>query len=164
MPDTSFFATQVEQTQTGHPWYGPPITQVVEGLTAPQAAARPIPGAHSIWEIVLHMTGWVREVRRRLEQGKPRMPDDGDWPDSPQATEGNWWQSLDELQTAHAELREALQQFPETKLTDNVGTAQDQSLGSGVSYMVMLQGLLQHDAYHLGQVALLKRALERGGK
>jgi uncharacterized damage-inducible protein DinB len=160
MPDTAFYATLVEQTQAGKPWYGPAITQVVEGLTVQQAAARPIPGAHSIWEIVLHMTGWVREVRRRLDQGHPRMPDDGDWPEAPHPSEGNWWQSLDELQSAHAELREALQKFPESKLSENVGTASDQSLGSGVSYAVMLQGLLQHDAYHLGQVALLKRALE----
>ena len=166
MPDTTFYATLVEQTQSGDPWYGPAITLVVQGLTAQQASAHPIPTAHSIWEITLHMTSWVREVRRRLEQGNPRMPQDGDWPSIPEPTEGNWWQALDEMEAAHNELREALQRFPEAKLNEVIGTDRDAPLGSGVSYAAMMQGLLQHDAYHLGQVALLKKALaaEESGK
>ena len=105
------------------------------------------------------MTAWVREVRRRLERGNPQMPEDGDWPLPPKPTEGNWWQSLDELAGAHAELRDAVHHFPEQKLDEPVSVARDAPLGSGVSFQAMLQGLLQHDAYHLGQVALLKRAL-----
>ncbi|HEU5170363.1 MAG TPA: hypothetical protein VFU46_07490 [Gemmatimonadales bacterium] len=70
--------------------------------------ARPIPGAHTIWELVLHVTGWRREVARRLD--------------------------------------------------DVVGAARDAPTGSGVSCYVMLHGLAQHDAYHLGQISLLKRA------
>ena len=161
MSETSFYATQIQATQSGDPWYGPPITQVVEGLTSQQAAARPIPNAHSIWEIILHMTSWVREVKRRLEQGNPHEPDDGDWPPVPDPTEGNWWQALDELETAHAELREQLFRTPEKKLEDMVGPVRDPAQGTGVSYAAMLQGLLQHDAYHLGQVALLKKAIEK---
>jgi len=159
MTQTEFLSTQIENTQGGDPWYGPPIARVVEGLSAREAAAHPIPGAHSIWEIILHMTAWVREVRRRLERGDARMPEDGDWPALPEPTEGNWWQSLDELAGAHGELREAVHAFPEQKLDQPVGPARDAPLGTGVSYQAMLQGLLQHDAYHLGQVALLKRAL-----
>jgi len=161
MSETSFYATQIQATQSGDPWYGPPITQVVEGLTSQQAAARPIPNAHSIWEIILHMTSWVREVRRRLEQGNPHEPDDGDWPPVPDPTEGNWWQAMDELETAHADLREQLFRTPEKKLDDMVGPVRDPAQGTGVSYAAMLQGLLQHDAYHLGQVALLKKAVEK---
>jgi uncharacterized damage-inducible protein DinB len=161
--DPSFYATQLEQTQSGNPWYGPPIAQVVQGLTVEQAAAHPVPGAHSVWEIVLHMTSWVNEVRRRIAEGNPRTPDDGDWPEPPDPTEGNWWQSLDQLEAAHAELREALLKFPESRMAEMVGPTRDAPLGTGVSYAAMIQGLLQHDAYHLGQIALLKRALEKGG-
>jgi uncharacterized damage-inducible protein DinB len=159
MRNSDFFSSQIDDTQAGDPWYGPPIARVVEGLSAQEAAARPVPGAHSIWEIILHMTAWVREVRRRLARGNPQVPEDGDWPSPPQPTEGNWWQSLDELAGAHAELRDAVHGFPEQKLAEPVGTARDAPLGTGVSFQAMLQGLLQHDAYHLGQVALLKKAL-----
>jgi len=161
MSETRFYAAQIENTQSGDPWYGPPITKVVEGLTSQQAAARPIANAHSIWEIILHMTSWVREVRRRLEQGNPHEPDDGDWPEVPEPTEGNWWQALDELETAHGDLREQLLRTPETKMETMVGPVRDPAAGTGVSYAAMMQGLLQHDAYHLGQVALLKKAVER---
>jgi len=160
--DPKFYAGLLEQTQSGDPWYGPPIARVVQGLTAGQAAARPIAGAHSVWEIILHMTSWVREVRRRVAEGNSREPDDGDWPELPEPTEGNWWQSLDELEAAHAELREALLKLPDSRMGEMVGTARDAPLGTGVSYAGMIQGLLQHDAYHLGQIALLKRALEGG--
>ncbi|HEV7838068.1 MAG TPA: hypothetical protein VGO75_08390, partial [Gemmatimonadaceae bacterium] len=43
----------------GAPWHGSSITQVLEGIDAKVAASRPIPHAHTIWEIVLHMTGWT---------------------------------------------------------------------------------------------------------
>jgi hypothetical protein len=64
------------------------------------------------------------------------------------------------LESAHADLREQLFRTPEKKLDDMVGPVRDPAQGTGVSYAAMLQGLLQHDAYHLGQVALLKKAVE----
>jgi hypothetical protein len=58
------FLDQSRRILDGDPWYGAAIMEVLEGITHQQAAARPIPGAHNIWELVLHMTGWVREVTR----------------------------------------------------------------------------------------------------
>ena len=57
----------VERVVEGDPWHGPNVVALLDGVSARDAAAEVVPGAHSIWQLVLHMTGWTREVRARLE-------------------------------------------------------------------------------------------------
>ena len=57
---------ELERDHTGDTWHGSPVTHVLRGVTAAQASARPIPHGHTIWELVLHMTAWKNEVRRRI--------------------------------------------------------------------------------------------------
>jgi uncharacterized damage-inducible protein DinB len=136
---------------------------VLADVTAAEAAARPLPGAHTIWEIVLHMTGWMREVARRVRGGEPALPAQGDWPPAPAPDEEAWRQAREDLAAAHRELLAALEGFPERRLDEPVGGAErDLPLGTGVPFHVMLFGLAQHDAYHTGQIALLKRGLRPG--
>jgi uncharacterized damage-inducible protein DinB len=150
---------QFARISSGDPWYGPSISAVLSGVTAAQAASRVTPEAHSIWELVLHMTAWVREVRRRLAEGDWGMPAEGDWPAVPEVNEANWQRSVAALAGAHDDLRAALAVFPDDRLDTPLGGSRDPAMGSGQTYAEMLYGLLQHDAYHLGQVSLLKRSL-----
>ena len=161
MPRLPDLIDQFGRLRSGDPWYGPPIAEVLKGITARQAASRPISRAHSIWEIVLHMTAWVNEVRRRLETGIWRMPVEGDWPEVPAATGKAWAQAVSALLSAHDELIRLLQAIEETRLDETLGRERNAPLGTGVSYGATLHGLLQHDAYHLGQIALLKKAGRR---
>lgn len=149
----------IREAISGQPWHGPSLAAVSEGLDADIAAARPIEAAHSIWEIVLHLTGWTREVVRRLEGGKPGQPATGDWPETHGAS---WNDARDDLFSAHDELLAALTRFPESRLSDIVGGVRDAPLGTGVTYRDMILGALQHDAYHGAQIALLRKA-GRGG-
>ncbi len=146
----------------GDAWHGPALLELVRDVDAAAAAAHPVAGLHSIWEIVLHLTGWVREVVRRLEGGRPQLPAVGDWPavDAPEAA--RWEAAKADLATAHDELRRAFAAFPEDRLDERVGAARDATLGTGLTHAEMLSGLLQHDAYHGGQIALLKKALAAG--
>ena len=57
---------QIERAMTGPMWHGPALAQVLETVTCEQAAARPIPGAHSIWEVVVHVTAWAEIARQRI--------------------------------------------------------------------------------------------------
>ncbi len=147
--------------QDGDPWYGPSIARTLAGVTARQAVTHPVEGGHSIWEIVLHLQSWVAEVSRRVESGVAREPEAGDWPEVPQATEANWRAAQAALAAAHAALAERLRALPEQRLDSIVGEARDPALGTGVTYQVMLHGMLQHDVYHLGQIALLRKALSQ---
>ena len=148
---------ELRRAWDGDPWHGDPVRRVLHGITAEQAAARPLPRAHGVWQIVLHMTAWTREVTRRLRDRVAREPEDGDWP-APGTGEGEWNAALDRLADAHAALLDAVAAFPADELDHTVGDERDRPLGAGVSYTVMLHGLAQHHAYHAGQIALLRKS------
>jgi uncharacterized damage-inducible protein DinB len=159
MNEAITLADQAARIRAGDPWYGDPITRVLEGVSARDAAAHPIPGAHSIWELALHLTTWVKEVQRRMESGIWREPEEGDWPEPPDPTEPNWQAALQRLSAAHTSLEATVRQLSAAQLDEQIGTERNRSLGTGVTRRETIHGILQHDAYHLGQIALLKRAL-----
>lgn len=154
-------AGQVLLAHEGLAWHGPALAENLAQLTAADAAAHPVPGAHSIWEIVLHTTAWAGEVRRRLEGGDPALPAEGDWPAVTDASERGWTLARERLRAAHDSLADAVRRMPESRWSHRVGVERDAPLGTGVTYAAMVAGLLQHDAYHGGQIGLLRRALGR---
>ncbi len=161
MSRTGEIIDQLARIQDGDPWYGDSIARVLEGLTHEEAAAHPIGGAHSIWELVLHLRSWIDEVARRLDTGVAQEPPAGDWPEVPAPTAAHWRATQAALAQAHADLRERLRGLPEGQLDKIVGDVRNPALGTGVTYLVMLHGLLQHDTYHLGQIGLLRKALRQ---
>jgi hypothetical protein len=152
-------ADQIMLAHRGPAWHGAALAENLAGLTAAEAAAYPVPGAHSAWEIVLHLTAWTAEVRRRLEGGAPELPEEGDWPEVGDTSEWAWAIALEQLGAAHAALADVVRGFPAARWTELVGTESNGPLGTGVSFAAMAAGLLQHDGYHGGQIALLRRAL-----
>lgn len=106
---------------------------------------------------MLHLTGWTREVASRLEGKEPKPPALGDWPEMGTVDDARWDAARADLFSAHGELVAALGRFPASRLKDNVGGERDAPLGTGVSYREMILGALQHDAYHAGQISLLKK-------
>jgi hypothetical protein len=178
MKEVRRVAELIASVDHGDPWHGSSTRGVLEGVTARDAAERPIPNAHTIWEIVLHMTAWTREVRRRAIGGAPGMPEEGDWPEAPGTSgpagsdgaaqrqgptpvpnEGAWASCIADLAAAHAALVAALEGFPGAKLDETVGLRRDLATGTGTTYGAMLYGIALHDAYHSGQIALLKKAI-----
>lgn len=148
----------------GDPWHGSPTSRIVEGISAREAAERPVSGAASIWEIVLHMTAWIREVHRRLLGGQPAEPDGGDWPHLSSTTEAAWQDCLSSLTSAHDTLLTDLEELPEEKLWRTVGSSdRSRELGTGLSYYAMLHGLVQHNVYHSAQIGMLRRLLRTSG-
>ncbi len=148
---------ELQRALYGETWHGPSLTDALTDVTAAQAAAKPLPSAHSIWEIVLHLTFWAETVGRRLDSAAPVTVAEGsaDWPGigstAGDATEDAWHQAVSRLEDAHRELSRQLAALPEAKLAEAVP-------GKGYDAYVMLHGLAQHDAYHAGQIALLKKA------
>ncbi len=151
---------QLEREYDGDPWHGSPLTSILEGVTAEKAAAKPAAGAHSIWELVLHMTAWKGEVRRRLSGAPASDPEEGDWPAAGPQTPARWSDALARLKAAHDALIAAIRQLPENGLFESTNDPRNRPLGTGVSYYVLLHGIVQHDVYHSGQIAILKKALE----
>lgn len=156
---------ELRHAHDGEPWHGPSRAAVLADVGAAEAAWRPPGGGHSIWELVLHMAGWTDEVVRRLRGGTPGLPEAGDFPPVPAAiTEESWDAARRALDAAHARLVDAVRAFPPERLAEPVGDTRDAPLGTGVTYGMMLRGVLQHDAYHSGQAAVLKRIARAAGR
>ena len=152
-------ARRILETIEGDAWHGPSLRELLADVTPDEAVAHPIPGTHSIIEIVSHVTSWIEEVTARALGKSPSPPASGDWPQqSGGHDQALWPAALVRLREAQSLCEEALAAFPVTRLEELVGVARAQSLGTGVSFEAMFAGLAQHNSYHSGQVALLKRA------
>jgi hypothetical protein len=103
--------SNLKRALEGDAWHGPSLEDALAGVDAARAAAHPIANAHSIWEIVLHVSGWTREVAKRLRGGEPTTPAAGDWPSPGLLDEEAWSKALAELRSVHEELVSALLAF-----------------------------------------------------
>jgi uncharacterized damage-inducible protein DinB len=162
--DVAFLCDQLLQGYSGDPWHGPSTVALLAGLTAEEAAAHPVVDGHSIWELVLHLTAWQNEVRRRLG-GKPAtFPSEGDWRQPEKVTGAAWAAVRKDLGDSLAALLEDLGSLSESDLETTVGalSSQDPAAVTHITHRAMLSGLLQHAAYHSGQIAVLRRALRAG--
>lgn len=143
---------QLQRAFEGNAWHGPAVRELLADMTAAQALGRPLTNAHSIWEIALHMATWERVVHRRL-QGETviDLPTEQDWPPVRDTSEASWRQVVRDLEQANHDLRAAIGQMTEARLAD-IAPGKDHSV------YVMLHGVIQHDLYHAGQIAILKKA------
>jgi uncharacterized damage-inducible protein DinB len=151
-----FLDDQLRRSFEGDSWHGPSVREALDGIDAERAAARPVPGAHSIWELVLHLGATYHIVLRRVGGESGQLTPEEDWENVPEPTAANWRAAIDRLASLNTQARGVVRQFPPERL--------DQPLVSNPPYTALTQfiGLTQHDLYHAGQIVLLKRALERG--
>jgi uncharacterized damage-inducible protein DinB len=152
MNESARLADQLQRAQEGDAWHGPSLRELLTGVTAAQAAARPVPEAHSIWEIVHHVAAWEDAVRRRLAGERVSLTGEGDWPPVHEPTEAAWVETRDRLAAGGRRLRETIAAFPPARL-------EELRSDSGQTYYLLIQGVIQHDLYHAGQVGLLRKAL-----
>lgn len=165
MSDIPFLIEQLRKGYDNDPWHGSSTTDLLEGLSAEEAASHPVPEAHSVWEIVLHMIAWQNEVRRRLTGRTPAMPEEGDWPRVADVSEAAWRRDQERLGASLDAVLETLASLSEKELDKAGGSLSDAerepALGTGVTFRGMVLGLLQHNSYHGGQIGLLRKALAR---
>ena len=147
---------QFRRAFDGEAWHGPSVLALLEGVTALQAAAHPIPGAHSIWELTLHIAAWERACLRRLKGDPARLTDAEDWEAATDTSEAAWERTKQQLIDNHRELLEAVSSVDESRLNEPI--ISDPSTPFSSVY-VTLHGGVQHDLYHAGQIAILKKAL-----
>jgi uncharacterized damage-inducible protein DinB len=164
MNDVAFLSEQLLQGYADDPWHGPATVALLAGLTAEEAAAHPVAGGHSIWELVLHMTAWQNEVRKRLG-GKPAtFPSEGDWRQPEECSADAWAAVRNDLGESLSALLQDLGALMESDLEAKVGalSSRDPTVTTDVTRRATLCGLLQHNAYHSGQIALVRKALHSG--
>ena len=153
MSEISRIAQQLQLAFDGEAWHGPAVLEILSDVDARTANARPIPKAHTIWELTLHVTGWEDIIRRRLG-GEACAPTDAEnFPNVKDTSDVAWRKTVDTLRLNHERLLKAIAATPDSRLTDRVP-------GKNYDVYTMLHGATQHALYHAGQMAVLKRASE----
>lgn len=151
MLDMEIIADQIRRAFWGESWHGPSVREVLAGVSAEDAAAHPIPGAHSIWEIVLHLTGGYNLVLRRIRGESAHLSPEEEWPPVAEFSTEAWHDSQHDLEQLNQQLQSAVRAFPSERLSEE--------LGSEYPAYIQFCGAPQHDLYHAGQIVLLKKAL-----
>lgn len=145
-------SNHIKRTVTGPMWHGAALDALLSDVTHEQAAARPIAGAHTIWELVLHVTAWAEIARARL-RGERTADAAGaeDWPPVGATGAAEWNAALERLRAGHRALATEVRRLDDAAFDAKV---------PGLDYTVsnLLHGVIEHGTYHGGQIALLKRA------
>jgi hypothetical protein len=144
---------QLYRSIHGDAWHGPPVRALLSDVTAEMAAAHPIPSAHSIWELVNHLTVWADVARRRVAGEVVEPTAEEDCPAVEAVSEDAWAGAVANLDKAYGDLRRVVLNIGDGHLDDRTPPKPD-------SIYVLLHGISQHAAYHGGQVAVLKRAAQ----
>ena len=138
---------QLNRAYGGEAWHGPALRQLLEDMTEDEAKARPVAGAHSIMEIVAHVRAAMDLVSERLA-GTPReLTAEEDWSD---VTKTSWPAALEELDHAESRVCDAVARLTPEDLDRIV-------VGKNYTTYVMVHGVIQHNLYHAGQIAMLKK-------
>ncbi len=151
MPERDRIVDQLKRAFEGGAWHGPSVMEALEGVDAKRAFGKPIPAAHSIWEIVLHIAVWEDAVRRRLLGEMADPAGEEDWPPVTDRGEAAWARALESLRAGHMRLREVAGGVRDEDLDRSPG-------GKYSTRYVLLHGAIQHDLYHAGQISLLRKA------
>ena len=156
MSETARIHDQFRRAFEGEAWHGPSVLALLKGVTAEQASARPIPGAHTIWELTQHIRAWEGACLRRLNGDPAQLPDSEDWSDVNDRSEAAWEMTKQSLVETHQQLLQAIASLDDSRLDQPISN--DPQSNSATVY-VTLHGGVQHDLYHAGQIAILKKAL-----
>jgi uncharacterized damage-inducible protein DinB len=151
--ESVLIADQLRRAFEGDAWHGPSLLELLEDVDAATAAAKPLPDAHSIWELVLHIAAWDRAGLRRLEGEKAKLKEKANFPPVPESpTEDAWRKAVAAVTQTHQTLVETVGGLKKKRLRDQVP-------GKPYDFCHMFHGIAQHELYHAGQIAILKKAV-----
>lgn len=141
----------LEKTFRKHPWYGSSVMKILAEVDHTQVHRRH-GQAHTIAELVLHMISWRDFVTHRLKGDNSfEVSDDLNFP-KPKEGSKAWEASLSGLQASQDRLLGALKNFPEENLGELVPASSQR-----YTYYTLIHGVIHHDVYHLGQIAILNK-------
>lgn len=160
MTELQLVIDQLQRMYAGRAWHGPSLTEALDGVDVDLATKRVGHSAHSIFDLVHHVAAWIGEAHARIGGRVPQMPDDGDFPASDDVpTAADWTELRQRLDTNHATLIADLNFLDPGRLSETISTAATPELGEDRTVLSVLHGLVQHNAYHIGQIVLIRRAV-----
>ena len=148
--ESALIADQLRRAFEGDAWHGPALLELLQDVNAGTAAANPLADAHSIWELVLHIAAWDGAALRRIAGEKIQLTGVANFPVVPKPTEAAWRKAVTQVKQTHDVLVKTVAKLPESRLRERVP-------GKKYDFGHMLHGVAQHELYHAGQIAILKK-------
>ncbi|MEQ9301866.1 MAG: DinB family protein [Cyclobacteriaceae bacterium] len=144
-----------DESYQRQPWYGESLLKLIDRMTLEDVNFRPTGKTKTAGERLAHIVAWRKLILERLKGNaafiiKMNTPDDFPGPDT--YTAQSWQDLIAELKSTHAELLEWIPKIKDTKAMVRGSKGND---GKPYSYDYLIRGLIEHDIYHQGQMALL---------
>lgn len=134
----------------GHPWLDVTLHDTLSRITAAQAAQRPVSDGNTIWEITNHLIAWRENVLKRVQGEVIPTPSNNYIEKITDPSDEAWEQTKETLEKTQKEWLYFLNTFTETDFGKEYPVNQ-------LTYYQHIHGIIQHDAYHLGQIVLLAK-------
>jgi uncharacterized damage-inducible protein DinB len=152
MSEIKKLVEQLKRAYSGNAWHGPAVAELLARVSAKQASSRPLPEGHTIWELVLHIAAWDEVATKRLGGVSSDVPDDDNFPRVDDPSPNSWRDAQERLSRAQEELVARVSALAEENLNDTAA-------GTDYSNYDLVMGVIQHNAYHGGQIALLRKIM-----
>ena len=148
-------ATHLEEAFAGNNWSDVNVKDTLNGITFPEATTVTRASSNTIAALLYHMTFYNRAIKQRLQGFEPEISTSNGF-DLPPITSEYYWEQLKKnaFDTVN-ELATAIRNFPDERLTE------ENPAGKG-SFYKKLQGVIEHNYYHLGQIVILKNLIKNG--
>ena len=151
MSDAARIVEQLRNAFHGNAWHGPALLELLADIDPATAASHPLPETHSIWELVLHIAAWDEAVNRRIVERKAlQLKGAHNFPPVKDKSSAAWKKTVARLKQTHAALIRTAADLSEKQLNTRVP-------GKKYNVRFMLDGVVQHELYHAGQIAILKK-------
>ena len=150
MEENSRIVSLFEKLYNGEPWIDVPIQGTLSGISARKANIRPLPNCNTIWEIVNHLIDWKINVQQRLTGQITESPANNYISPIEDVSETAWADTLKRFDAVQNEWIEFLKKFDPASYESVYPPNQ-------MTYYEHILGVLQHDAYHLGQIVIFAK-------
>ena len=144
----------LKNTLSGQPWFGRPVYDILAEADESKVSIKPGDTEHSQLELLYHMITWADFTLKRLhhdDEKDMKHFEELDWREI-DPKKHDWKKGVAELKAIHMEIIKATEQKQDEFLKEIVDYRE-------YNFRFLLNGLIQHNIYHLGQIAYLNKLL-----
>lgn len=150
MKETERIKKLFEDLYSGNPWLDVTLVETLAGLSSQQAAHKPDPNWNSIWEITNHLISWRENVLGRVNGQTLKTPENNYFSYVIDTSDIAWELTLKKLHNSQQAWLEFLDKMQDGEM-EKIYPANEHT------YADHIHGIIQHDAYHLGQIVMLAK-------
>ncbi len=148
MKETKRIISLFEKLYEGNPWIDVNIAHTLRCISSQQASVRILDKSNTIWEIVNHMISWRLNVLKRISGRVIKTPDNNYFQPVTDKSGSAWLKTVEKYKDTEEKLIEMLKQFKAKNFSNTYSK-------NGLTYYEHIHGIIQHDAYHLGQIRFI---------